>query len=128
MTVHSSLVWVYIYANFSYPGHFTLKMESAWTCETSVSYHNPLWCHSPEDLSFKHDCCEGLRTQVCNASFEAFTAMMIQVVFWVVMPSSVVGGYQCFRGSWCLHLQGVLVMATTECYRFWRASWMPRPS
>jgi hypothetical protein len=40
-------------------------------------------------------------------SFDAFMAVMFLVfVFWVVIPHSVVVGYQCFRGLWCLHLQG----------------------
>jgi hypothetical protein len=38
--------------------------------------------------------------------FEIFTAVKIQVkVFWVVMPCSIVVGYQCFRPC-CLNLQG----------------------
>jgi hypothetical protein len=37
---------------------------------------------------------------------EVFTVVKNQVkAFWVVMPSSVVVGYQCFRGPCCLHLQ-----------------------
>jgi len=39
--------------------------------------------------------------------FEIFTAVKIQVeFFWVIMPCSVVVGYQCFRGPCCCHLQG----------------------
>jgi len=35
------------------------------------------------------------------------TCLLIQVeVFWVLIPFGVVVGYQCFRGPWCLHLQG----------------------
>jgi hypothetical protein len=30
----------------------------------------------------------------------------VQVIFWVVMPCSDVVGYWCFRGPYCLHLQG----------------------
>jgi hypothetical protein len=39
--------------------------------------------------------------------FEIFTAVKIQVqVFWFVTPSGIVGGYRCFGGPCCLHLQG----------------------
>jgi hypothetical protein len=39
--------------------------------------------------------------------FEAFTVVMFKVeVFWVVMPCSVMVGYQHFRGPCCLHVQG----------------------
>jgi len=42
-----------------------------------------------------------------TASFEAFTAVKIQVeVFWVVTPCSVVAGWQRFGGPCCRHLQG----------------------
>jgi hypothetical protein len=45
-----------------------------------------------------------------HLSFEVFTVLMFQVeVFWVVMPCGVVG-YQHFRGSCCLHLQGEVKM------------------
>jgi hypothetical protein len=38
----------------------------------------------------------------------------IQVkVLWVVMPWSIVVGYQCFRGSCCLHLEGEVKMEVT---------------
>jgi hypothetical protein len=38
---------------------------------------------------------------------EVFTAVKMQVkVFWLVMPSSVVIGNQCFGGLYCIHLQG----------------------
>jgi len=30
----------------------------------------------------------------------------VNSVFWVVKPCNVAVGYQCFRGLWCLHLQG----------------------
>jgi len=39
-------------------------------------------------------------------SFEAFMFVIFNVGgFWVMMPCSVVVGYQHFRGSCCLHLQ-----------------------
>jgi hypothetical protein len=42
-----------------------------------------------------------------DARFEVFTAVKIQIeVFYVVMPRSVVTGYQRFGGLCCLHLQG----------------------
>jgi hypothetical protein len=30
---------------------------------------------------------------------------LLMVVFWVVMPSGLIGGYQCFGGTYCIHLQ-----------------------
>jgi hypothetical protein len=42
----------------------------------------------------------------CSSSFEAFTAVMFHVEsFWVVMPRTVLIGYQCFGGPCFLHLQ-----------------------
>jgi hypothetical protein len=39
-------------------------------------------------------------------SFGALTAVIAQIlVFWVVTPSSLVGGYRSFGGKCCLHLQ-----------------------
>jgi len=37
----------------SHPGHFTLKMETALTSETMVSYHDTTWHCNPEDLNLK---------------------------------------------------------------------------
>jgi hypothetical protein len=53
-------------------------------------------------------CCqvEMLFPWVFIASFEAFTAEMFQVEFFlVVKPCSVAVGYQCFGGPYCFHLQ-----------------------
>jgi len=46
------------------------------------------------------------------ARFKVFKTLKVQVeVFWVVTSCSVVAGYQRFRGSCCLHLQGVTVVS-----------------
>jgi hypothetical protein len=51
---------------------------------------------------------------IINPSFEAFTAVKIQVeVFRVVTPCSVVVGYQRFGGPYCLHLQGIILKMRT---------------
>jgi hypothetical protein len=49
--------------------------------------------------------------------FEVFTEVeMWIVVCWVIMTHcSFVGGFQCFRGLYCLHLQGLLMEAVHTC-------------
>jgi len=52
-TYCTSPVQAYIYAVFFFhPGHFTMKMEAAWTSEMLVSYDNTIWHHIPEDLTW----------------------------------------------------------------------------
>jgi hypothetical protein len=45
---------------------------------------------------------------VCSVSFEVFRALKIQIVVLLVLTlfCNLVGGYQCFREAYCLHLQG----------------------
>jgi hypothetical protein len=43
--------------------------------------------------------------ETTDLSFEVFTAVTAQMVFWAVILSSPVGGFRHFRGT-CLHLQG----------------------
>jgi hypothetical protein len=49
---HPSPVWSYIYAIFSHPGHFALKMEAAWASEMLVSSHTT-WHHNLEQLDLE---------------------------------------------------------------------------
>jgi len=46
-----------------------------------------------------------LHTVLGNTRFEVFMSKIHIMVFWVGILCSDVG-YQCFRGPWCLHLQG----------------------
>jgi hypothetical protein len=40
-------------------------------------------------------------------TFEVLTVVkMSMLVFWVVLPRRLVGTYECFGGTYCLHLQG----------------------
>jgi hypothetical protein len=42
----------------------------------------------------------------CYMRFEVLTVVKMSMVFWVVTPCGLVGRYQCFGGTYCLHLQG----------------------
>jgi hypothetical protein len=47
--------------------------------------------------------------------FEVFTVIQIWfVVFWVMMPHGLIGGYQCFGVTYSLHLQVTLKLKVTH--------------
>jgi hypothetical protein len=48
------------------------------------------------------------------ASFEAFTAVILQIEVWVMTPSNVAAGYQRFRGPCCLHLRIFKTLVSTQ--------------
>jgi hypothetical protein len=59
-------------------------------------------CAAREHLNISWHLCR----KMGNIGHLVFTAVKIQVAFWVVTPCSVVVGYQRFGGPYCLHLQG----------------------
>jgi hypothetical protein len=59
-----SLFWACVYAVSSHPSHFTLKVDAAWSSETSVFYHNTTQHYNPLDLHLKHCYHESFKTHL----------------------------------------------------------------
>jgi hypothetical protein len=52
-----------------------------------------------------------------SVTFEILTAVKIpMMVFWAMMPCGPVGGYQRFGGTYCLHLQKVEKMCSSQTF------------
>jgi hypothetical protein len=48
-----------------------------------------------------------LSYKIYYVRYKVLTAVnMSMLLFWVVTPYGLVGRYQCFGGTYCLHLQG----------------------
>jgi hypothetical protein len=63
-----------------------------------------------------------------HTRYEVFMAVEFQVVvFWIVMPCSVVVGYQCFRRFFCLHLQGEAARFSKMLASYCNTTWCHNP-
>jgi hypothetical protein len=58
--------------------HHNLKMEAAWTSETSVSYHNTKQYHNSEDLDLKHHVLLVVRCKATSSGFyqQTYTSIL----------------------------------------------------
>jgi len=73
-TLQAEVFWVVTL--FSLASIFTLKLEVTRSSKTMVSYHNDTWCHSPEDLNLKFQCCENLKSfYSCSSKYECMTCI-----------------------------------------------------
>jgi hypothetical protein len=52
-----------------------------------------------------HDWIQVQKKNLCNVYYKPMPRLMT-IVFWDVMPQSLVDMYHCFRGIFCLHYQG----------------------